>query len=95
MLLSLPIYLDSIGTMLAGITMGPLAGGLAALVGGLINGVLGDIYAIYFSLSGVLMGVLASRMDYPEELWQKAIEQCVPAKFLELNKKAFMLGRNA
>ena len=43
----------------------------------------------------VLMGVLASRMDYPEELWQKAIEQCVPSKFLELNKKAFELGKNA
>ena len=43
----------------------------------------------------VLMGVLASRMDYPEELWQKALEQCVPAKFLELNKKAFELGKNA
>lgn len=59
LLLSLPVYLDSIGTMLAGITMGPVAGGLAALVGGLINGALGDVYAIYFSLSGVLMGVLA------------------------------------
>ncbi|MBE6383865.1 MAG: indolepyruvate oxidoreductase subunit beta [Lentisphaerae bacterium] len=43
----------------------------------------------------VLMGVLASRMDYPEELWQKALEQCVPAKFLDLNRKAFELGRNA
>lgn len=43
----------------------------------------------------VLMGVLASHMDYPEELWQKALEQCVPAKFLELNKKAFELGKNA
>ena len=43
----------------------------------------------------VLMGVLASRMDYPEELWQKALEQCVPPKFLELNKKAFELGKNA
>ena len=55
----LPIFLDSIGTMLAGIALGPLAGGFTALVGGLINGALGDIYAIYFSLSGVLMGVLA------------------------------------
>ena len=43
----------------------------------------------------VLMGVLAARMDYPMELWQKAIEQCVPAKFLDLNKKAFELGLNA
>ncbi|MBR6070839.1 MAG: indolepyruvate oxidoreductase subunit beta [Ruminococcus sp.] len=43
----------------------------------------------------VLMGVLAARMDYPMELWQKAIEQCVPAKFLDLNKKAFEFGLNA
>ena len=43
----------------------------------------------------VLMGVLASRMDYLEELWQKALEQCVPSKFLELNKKAFELGKKA
>ncbi|HPY83411.1 MAG TPA: indolepyruvate oxidoreductase subunit beta [Ruminococcus flavefaciens] len=43
----------------------------------------------------VLMGVLSARTDFPEELWQKAIEQCLPPKFLELNKKAFELGRNA
>ena len=43
----------------------------------------------------VLMGVLAARMDYPDELWQKALEQCVPPKFLELNKKAFELGKAA
>jgi len=43
----------------------------------------------------VLMGVLASKMDFADELWQKAIEECVPAKFLELNKKAFELGKNA
>ncbi|MBQ8961705.1 MAG: indolepyruvate oxidoreductase subunit beta [Ruminococcus sp.] len=43
----------------------------------------------------VLMGVLASLTDFPEELWQSALEQCVPPKFLELNKKAFELGRNA
>lgn len=42
----------------------------------------------------VLMGVLASKMDFPEEVWQNALEQCVPPKFLELNKKAFALGRN-
>ena len=30
-----------------------------------------------------------------EEEWQKSLEAMVPAKFLELNKKAFALGRNA
>ncbi|MDE6035605.1 MAG: indolepyruvate oxidoreductase subunit beta [Ruminococcus sp.] len=40
----------------------------------------------------VLMGVLAGKMDFPVEVWQNAIEKCVPPKFLELNKKAFILG---
>ena len=43
----------------------------------------------------VLMGVFAAKTDFPEELWQKALEQCVPPKFLELNKKAFELGKAA
>ena len=43
----------------------------------------------------VLMGRLSRYFDIPEEEWMAAIEQSVPAKFLELNKKAFALGRNA
>ncbi|MDR0943766.1 MAG: indolepyruvate oxidoreductase subunit beta [Ruminococcus sp.] len=42
----------------------------------------------------VLMGVLSKVMDSPIEAWMKAIEECVPAKFIELNKKAFDLGKN-
>ena len=41
----------------------------------------------------VLMGRLSKYFDIPVEKWQKAIEECVPKKFLELNQKAFMLGR--
>mgnify|MGYP003426130402 FL=1 len=41
------------------------------------------------------MGVVSNKMDFEEKLWQDAIEQCVPEKFLELNKKAFELGKNA
>lgn len=33
--------------------------------------------------------------EISDEEWQKAIEACVPAKFLELNKKAFEMGRSA
>ena len=43
----------------------------------------------------VLMGHLSRNFDFTEEEWMQAIEQSVPAKFLELNKKAFILGRNA
>lgn len=43
----------------------------------------------------VLMGKVASQTEFDGKLWQDAIEQCVPAKFLELNRKAFELGKNA
>ncbi len=43
----------------------------------------------------VLMGRLSHYFDLPEEAWQEAIEALVPPKFLELNKKAFELGKNA
>ena len=43
----------------------------------------------------VLMGHLSRYFDFTEEEWLAAIEKSVPAKFLELNKTAFNLGRNA
>ncbi|MBR7058360.1 MAG: indolepyruvate oxidoreductase subunit beta [Stomatobaculum sp.] len=43
----------------------------------------------------VLMGRLSHYFDLPEEAWMKSLEANVPAKFLEMNKKAFLLGKNA
>ncbi len=43
----------------------------------------------------VLMGRLSHYFDLPDEAWQASLEAMVPPKFLELNKKAFQLGKNA
>ena len=43
----------------------------------------------------VLMGRLSHYFGVDEGQWMAAIEAMVPPKFLELNKKAFALGRNA
>ena len=43
----------------------------------------------------VLLGRLSRYFDFTEDEWNTAIEQSVPPKFLELNKKAFALGRGA
>ncbi len=43
----------------------------------------------------VLMGHLSRNFDFTLAEWMDAIEQSVPQKFLELNKKAFLLGREA
>ncbi len=42
----------------------------------------------------VLMGRLSKYFDFPEADWKQAITECVPAKFVEMNLKAFDLGRN-
>ena len=41
----------------------------------------------------VLMGHLSNYFDFSLEEWLTALEASVPAKFLELNKKAFQMGR--
>lgn len=42
----------------------------------------------------VLLGRLSHYFDLPDEAWMKSLEANVPAKFLEMNKKAFELGKN-
>lgn len=43
----------------------------------------------------VLLGRLSHYFGVAEEKWLAALEAVVPPKFLELNKKAFALGKNA
>lgn len=43
----------------------------------------------------VLLGRLSKYFDFTDEEWMDALTACVPAKFLEMNKKAFELGKNA
>ncbi|MCQ2576005.1 MAG: indolepyruvate oxidoreductase subunit beta [Treponema sp.] len=45
------------------------------------------------SVNIVLMGLLSKYMEFSEEAWLKAIEKLVKPQFLEMNKKAFALGR--
>ena len=42
----------------------------------------------------VLLGRLSHYFDLPEDAWMKSLEANVPPKFLEMNKKAFELGKN-
>lgn len=40
----------------------------------------------------VLIGVMAARMELPYTVWEKAIHETVPERFLDMNLKAFKLG---
>lgn len=43
----------------------------------------------------VLMGKLSEYFEIPAEKWKDAIRECVPEKFIDLNLRAFDLGREA
>jgi indolepyruvate ferredoxin oxidoreductase beta subunit len=40
----------------------------------------------------IVLGVAAKHMDFDKELWLKVIEETVPPKTIEINKKAFLYG---
>ncbi|NCC68730.1 MAG: indolepyruvate oxidoreductase subunit beta [Clostridia bacterium] len=46
------------------------------------------------SVNVVMIGILSVLTDFSEDVWQTALINCVKPKFLELNKKAFSLGRD-
>lgn len=60
--LRLPIYLDSIGTILASAVLGPVYGVITGLCGSLVSGVTFDIYSIYFAPVQIFTGLLSGIM---------------------------------
>ncbi|BBF44052.1 substrate-specific component STY3230 of queuosine-regulated ECF transporter [Lachnospiraceae bacterium KM106-2] len=58
LLLKLPIYLDSIGTVLTGAILGPVYGMVPSLLAGIISQITMDPYAIYYAPSGMVTGLL-------------------------------------
>ena len=41
----------------------------------------------------VLLGRMSRYFDFSLDAWMRAIDACVPPKFIEINRRAFMLGR--
>lgn len=58
-LLKLPIFLDSIGTILVGVLAGPLAGGVTGLLTNLIWGLISSPVAAAFSPVAMVIGIVA------------------------------------
>ena len=59
LLLRLPVYLDSIGTVLAAALFGPAAGLVPGLISGLISGMTSDVYAFYYIPVQLVIGLVA------------------------------------
>lgn len=57
--LKLPIYLDTIGTMLTAALLGPIYGILPGLISGLISGFTTDVIALYYIPVQMITGIMA------------------------------------
>ena len=58
LMLHLPIYLDSIGTIMIAMLYGPVYGMLPPLLYGLVMGFTLDIYSLYFMPVGLMLGLM-------------------------------------
>lgn len=59
LMLKLPIYLDSMGTMFIAAVYGPFYGMLPSLLSGVILGITVDMYSLYYAPVGIFLGLLA------------------------------------
>ena len=57
--IGLPIYLDSIGTIMVAFLLGPIYGITTGLLGSLISGLTFDVFALYFAPVQIFTGFFA------------------------------------
>lgn len=79
LLLKLPIYLDSIGTVMVAATLGPFYGMLPNLLSGLLMGMTVDVYSLYYAPVGIVLGFVTG-LVYRK--WQPKKWGILPAALL-------------
>lgn len=79
LLLKLPIYLDSIGTVFVAATLGPFYGMLPNLLSGMLMGMTVDIYSLYYAPVGIVLGFVTG-LVYRK--WQPKNWNIIPAAIL-------------
>lgn len=59
LLTRVPLYLDSVGTILSAIALGPLGGAVVGALTSLINGITTDPVSLYFMPTQIVLGMMA------------------------------------
>ncbi|MEX0380621.1 ECF transporter S component [Leuconostoc sp. MS02] len=81
----LPIYLDTIGTLLGSAFFGPIGGVITGILTALINGSTGDLFSIYFMPSQITTALVSGfvykkfRATDFKKIWWLALIISVPA----------------
>ena len=96
--LSLPVFLDSLGTMIAAVLAGPIVGGLTGLITNLLWGVISSPTAAFFSPVALTIGVVAgllARAGMFRTVWQAAISGAIIAvalAFIAVPIRIYLFG---
>lgn len=97
LLMHLPIYLDSMGTIMTAILYGPFYGILPPLAYGLVMGSTIDIYSLYYMPVGIILGFvtgLVSRRMRLDRAWfiPAAVLITIPGTIVSSVITAFLFG---
>ena len=93
--LHLPIYLDSMGTIMTAILLGPFYGLFPGVLSALITGMTSDIYALYYMPVGIALGVVTGfvfQKNKSNKLFVKSFCISVPASLISACITATVFG---
>lgn len=97
LLLKLPIYLDSIGTVFTAALLGPFYGMLPNTLSGLLMGFTVDVYSLYYAPVGIILGFVTGLVyrKWNPKGWRiipAAILITLPATVVSSCITAFLFG---
>ena len=95
LVLHLPIYLDSMGTIMTAILLGPFYGLFSGVLSALVTGMTSDIYALYYMPVGIVLGVMTGfvfQKNKSNKLFIKAFCISIPASLISACITANVFG---
>lgn len=95
LVLHLPIYLDSMGTIMTAILLGPFYGLFPGVLSALVTGMTSDIYALYYMPVGIVLGVVTGfvfQKNKSNKLFVKSFCISVPASLISACITATVFG---
>lgn len=93
--LHLPVYLDSMGTIMTAILLGPFYGLFPGVLSALITGMTSDIYALYYMPVGIVLGIVTGfvfQKNKSNKLFVKSFCISVPASLISACITANVFG---
>lgn len=95
LVLHLPIYLDSMGTIMTAILLGPFYGLFPGVLSALVTGMTSDIYAFYYMPVGIVLGIVTGfvfQKNKSKKLFINAFCISIPASLISACITANVFG---